>query len=166
MEIERKFFIEENQNMPNLMHFQHCRIEQYYLTIQPEIRLRRISTHQDHCVITVKGEGTLEREETEFEISKDVFENLQKAKMGNMIQKTRYQIPLDNDLIAELDIYEGDLTGLKTVEVEFLSLDAAADFSNHLPKWFGKEITENKQYKNKYLACTSALENIQSKPYA
>lgn len=159
MEIERKFFINEDQNMPNLTSFQHCWIEQYYLTIQPEIRLRRISTNQDHCVITVKGEGTLEREEIEFEISKDVFVNLQKAKMGNIIQKRRYQIPLDNDLIAEVDIYEGELMGLKTVEVEFLSLEAARNFSNHLPKWFGKEITENRQYKNKYLACTSTVGN-------
>ena len=159
MEVERKFFILENQDTPDLSSFQHCRIEQYYLTIQPEIRLRRISTNQDHCVITVKGEGTLEREEIEFEISKDVFENLQKAKMGNIIQKTRYQIPLDNELVAELDVYEGKLDGLKTVEVEFLSLEAATDFSNHLPKWFGKEITENKEYKNKYLACAHALTN-------
>ena len=158
MEIERKFFIDENHKMPNLALVQHCEIEQYYLTIQPEIRLRRISTNQDHCVITVKGEGTLEREEIEFEISKNVFENLQKAKMGNVIRKTRYQVPLDNDLMAELDIYEGELTGLKTVEVEFLSVEAASDFSNHLPNWFGKEITEDRQYKNKYLACAHIFE--------
>ncbi len=157
MEIERKFFIDESHEMPNLSFVQHCEIEQYYLTIQPEIRLRRISTNQDHCVITVKGEGTLEREEIEFEISKDVFENLQKAKMGNIIQKIRYQIPLDNELVAELDIYKGELAGLKTVEVEFLSVEAACDFSNHLPNWFGKEITEDKKYKNKYLACAYAL---------
>lgn len=159
MEIERKFFIDENQDMPCLESFQHCWIEQYYLTIQPEIRLRRISTNQNHCVITVKGEGTLEREEIEFEISREVFENLQKAKIGNIIQKTRYQIPLNNELIAELDIYEGELNGLKTVEVEFLSMEDAIDFSNHLPKWFGKEITENKKYKNKYLACSDVLSN-------
>ena len=143
MEIERKYLIYENGGMPDLNSFQHCGIEQYYLAIQPEIRLRRISTNQDHCVITVKGEGTLEREEIEFEISKDVFENLQKAKMGNIIQKIRYQIPLDNELVAELDIYKGELAGLKTVEVEFLSVESACDFSNHLPNWFGEEITED-----------------------
>lgn len=161
MEIERKFLIHLNDDMPYLESFQHCLVEQYYLALHPEIRLRRISTTQEHFVITVKGEGMLEREEIEFEISKSVFENLLKAKIGKVIRKTRYQIPLDEELIAEVDVYEGELEGLKVVEVEFGSLEEANCFSSHLPKWFGKEITEDKRYKNKYLACADVLSEIE-----
>lgn len=59
-------------------------------------------------------------------------------------------IPIENDLIAELDIYSNQLEGLSTVEVEFPSLEVATNFQ--APEWFGIDITSNKSYKNKNLA--------------
>lgn len=78
------------------------------------------------------------------------------AIQGKLIEKNRYDIPLYDGLIAELDIYHGDLEGLIIVETEFKTEEQADSFI--VPDWFGEEITENKRYKNKNLA---RLENVQ-----
>ena len=77
---------------------------------------------------------------------------------GNIIKKLRYFIPLENNLIAELDIYQDQLEGLMVVEVEFPSINHARNFM--VPNWFGTELTENKKYKNKNLATCTSLEEL------
>lgn len=67
-----------------------------------------------------------------------------------MIEKTRYLIPLDNGLTAELDIFEGDLAPLCLVEVEFKSVDDANLFI--APDWFGTDVTQSGKYHNSYLS--------------
>ena len=56
---------------------------------------------------------------------------------------------MDNKKIAEVDLYI-NLNNLKIVEVEFESEKEANNFKP--PKWFGKEVTYNLEYKNKNLA--------------
>ena len=63
--------------------------------------------------------------------------------------KTRYYIPYDKHTI-ELDIYEGIFKGLIVAEVEFESLDEANLFTP--PAWFGEDISNNIEYRNKILA--------------
>ena len=53
-------------------------------------------------------------------------------------------------LTAEVDIYEGELRGLMTTEVEFPSLAAAEAFA--APVWFGRDISEERAYKNTSLS--------------
>ena len=53
-------------------------------------------------------------------------------------------------ITAEIDVFEGVLESLKTVEVEFCSEEDAKNFE--IPNWFGEEITYNKEYKNAYLS--------------
>ena len=43
--------------------------------------------------------------------------------------KTRYLVPLDGGLTAEVDVYEGALDGLLTAEVEFADEAAAHAFA-------------------------------------
>ena len=50
----------------------------------------------------------------------------------------------------ELDEFAGKLAGLRIVEVEFESREAAAAFTP--PPWFGEEITDDPRYLNANLA--------------
>lgn len=144
LEIENKFLVRE---VPNLSEYSFDEIEQGYLSFVPEIRIRKKG---DKYFLTEKGEGTRIRPETETEIDSTTYSILSNLVQGRIIRKTRYKIPLEDGLIAELDIYYDDLEGLSTVETEFCSEKQANEFIK--PDWFGEDITENKEYKNKNLA--------------
>ena len=64
--------------------------------------------------------------------------------------KTRYLVPLDGGLTAEVDDYEGALDGLLTAEVEFP--DEAAAHAFDAPAWLGEDVTGDKRYANRALA--------------
>jgi len=143
-EIERKFLLEK---MPDLSAYEQEDIIQGYLSYEPEIRIRKKGVKY---FLTEKGEGDIERTEKETQIDKVSFMILLNLVKGNIIEKTRYQIPLDNNLTAEFDIYHDALEGLFTIEVEFESKEIAEAFK--LPIWFGEDVTSDKRYKNKNLA--------------
>jgi adenylate cyclase len=90
------------------------------------------------------------RVEEEIEIEADRFERLWPLTEGRRIEKTRYEIPLDDGLVIELDVYTGGLDGLVTAEVEFGSEEAAEAFE--APDWLGPDVTEDLRYKNQRLA--------------
>lgn len=69
---------------------------------------------------------------------------------GFLIAKTRYLIPLNEHLTAELDIFEKDLAPLTLVEVEFDSVEEADKFT--APDWFGEDVTNSGKYHNSYLS--------------
>ena len=144
MEIERKFLVKD---LPNLDNYPHKDIVQGYISFNPEIRIRKAN---DKYYLTTKSDGTITREEKETEINLTTYLTLLKIAKGRIISKTRYFIPLADSLTAELDIYHEELEGLVTVEVEFLNLEDAQDFT--IPTWFLTDITEDKRYKNKNLA--------------
>ena len=58
------------------------------------------------------------------------------------------------DVIAEVDVYEGRLSGLRVAEVEFPSEEASHRFAP--PAWFGEEVTGDARYANQSLARASA----------
>ncbi len=151
MEIEKKFLLNE---IPNLSLYNFKTIKQAYVSTSPVIRLRQLD---DLYFLTVKSHGHLAREEFELTISKEEFENLSTKIEGSIISKTRYYIPISDNFTAELDIYYDDLEGLSTVEVEFDSIQSANNFIP--PKWFGKDITMFKEYKNNHLALYGLPQN-------
>jgi adenylate cyclase len=113
----------------------------------PEVRVRR----RDGCSwLTVKSGGGRVRVEEEIEIEADRFDRLWPLTEGLRIEKTRYEIPADDGLVIELDVYRGDLDGLVTAEVEFGSEEAAEAYA--APDWLGPDITEDVRYKNQRLA--------------
>ena len=57
---------------------------------------------------------------------------------------------LDQNLVAEVDIFEGKNQGLIIIEVEFEAETQALAFTP--PSWFGQEVSSDKRYKNKNLA--------------
>lgn len=87
------------------------------------------------------------RKEIEFEIPYSKYKDIINLKMykGTIINKLRYRISLENNLVAELDVYGKELFGLIIVEVEFKTEEEAKSFKKS--NWFGKEVTNDSKYK-------------------
>ena len=153
-EIEKKFLV---NHLPERFYaYDHTELEQAYISFgdggesEKRVRLMR-SGKSERYFYTEKSDGTLSRDEYELEITKKEYRSLCGSIISKFVKKARYYIPVSRGLLmAELDVYHGELTGLVTVEVEFSSLEEAESFSP--PTWFGEDITEDKRYKNKNLA--------------
>jgi adenylate cyclase len=147
VEIERKFLVDR---LPELGEHESVPIEQGYLALATgggaEVRLRRKAHHR---LLTIKG-GTGEvRVEEELELGRERFDSLWPLTEGRRVSKTRHLIP-DGERTIELDLYRGELDGLATAEVEFLSEADADRYSP--PDWFGREVTGDERYLNESLA--------------
>lgn len=163
MEIERKFQITKLPE--HLEQYKKKEIEQGYLCIEnPVIRIRKSN---DNYILTYKSRiGMVEKsdeialtcEEVELVLTKESYEHMKEKTDGNMIYKTRYLIPLEEGLIAELDVFHDQLEGLQFVEVEFPSEEEAGKFK--LPGWFGMDVSFDKRYKNNYLAFVNSYEEL------
>ena len=145
VEIERKFKI---KSLPeNLDQYKSCTIEQAYVCTAPVIRVRK---QDDDFILTYKGGGMMARAEYNLPLGQEGYEHMLSKADGNVITKTRYFIPLDDGLTAELDVFEGMFEGLVFVEVEFDSVDEATAFVP--PEWFGEDVTKDRRYHNSYLS--------------
>lgn len=143
MEIERKFLIKELPH--NIEEYPHRQIRQAYLCTNPVIRIRQ---HADAYILTYKGSGMMMREEHNLPLTKESFEHLLPKADGNIIEKTRYEIPYqfrDISLTIELDMFQSP-TNLIMAEVEFESEEDANSFLP--PDWFDIEVTNNPSYHN------------------
>lgn len=85
----------------------------------------------------------------ETPITEEQFTTLWGTTAGKRVEKTRYEIPHGEHAI-ELDIYDGDLAGLISAEVEFDSDVAARTFE--VPEWLADDVTSNSAFKNQNLA--------------
>lgn len=145
-EIERKWLVKE---LPDLSNYDKSEIIQGYITISKEGAEVRLRKKADKFFLTVKGEGGLVRSEAEVEITALQFNKLWPTTVGKRLTKIRFEIPYKGFRI-ELDVYGEVFNGLIVAEVEFQSKVQANNFI--VPDWFGREITEDKRYKNKILA--------------
>lgn len=145
MEIERKFIPIELPE--DLNQFEHHKIEQAYLNTAPVIRIRK---QDDEYILTYKGGGMMAREEYNLPLNKESYYHLLEKADGNVITKTRFNIPIHDNLIAELDIFEGKFADMALIEVEFNSIEQANNFTP--PEWFGEDVTHDKRFHNSYLS--------------
>ena len=145
MEIERQYLVKDIPS--DLSSYESKIITQGYLNTSPVIRIRRSN---DKYYMTYKGEGLMVREEYNLPLTKEAYEHLLPKIDGILISKTRYLIPLHQGLTAELDIFDGELSPLTLVEVEFSSVEEANSFS--APEWFGEDVTNSGRYHNSYLS--------------
>lgn len=146
-EIERKFLVQAEPG--DLAIESRERIAQGYLAVASdgsEVRVRAIG---DRFRLTVKSGGGEVRDESEVAISKALFEELWPLTEGRRVTKERLRIPYRGRTI-ELDIYDGELSGLRVAEVEFGSVEESRDFDP--PPWFGPEVTGRGAFKNQTLA--------------
>lgn len=150
MEIERKFLVKQ---VPDNLEQYKCKvIEQGYLCKNPTVRIRKsnedyILTYKSRMGVEKSSERTAKvLNEVEVPLTKEGYEHLKKKVDNNMIAKRRYLIPLENGLIAELDIFEQQLKGLAVVEVEFKNEGEANAFC--APAWFGEDVSLDNRYTN------------------
>lgn len=145
MEIERKFLVKKVPE--DLEKYKKSSLEQGYISTSPTIRIRR---HDDRYILTCKGKGTLSREEFELDITESKFYHLKTKVEGNWIKKTRYFIPIENNLTIELDIFDEPFAPLVYAEVEFPDEATAKAFIP--PEWFGEDVTYQTGYSNAALS--------------
>lgn len=157
IEIERRWLLSEAREdsyrvlemLSNLLvDCKKSEIKQWYISLNPVLRLRSHDDSEFVLCVKTKGQHTgMGTPEKESELSKEEFDNLMKFIKKNPVRKTRYYIPLENGFTAELDVFYDFILGLIIVEVEFPDEQSAISFIP--PDWFGKnEITGKKAYSN------------------
>lgn len=145
MEIERKFLIKKLPD--NLTSYKARKIEQAYLCTDPVVRVRR---DNDDYYLTYKSKGMIVREEYNLPLTKEAYGHLLAKADGNIITKTRYEIPEKDNLTIELDVFEGKFDGLLLAEVEFTSEEEALGYIP--PEWFGEDVSNSTKYHNSTLS--------------
>lgn len=145
MEIERKYLVDTIPQ--NLEQYKSLAIEQAYLCTEPVVRIRR---QDDDYYLTYKSKGLMVREEYNLPLTREAYLHLKEKADGTVIVKTRYHIPLNDRLTAELDIFHPPLAPLTLVEVEFPTEEEAQSFAP--PTWFGEDVTFSRKYHNSELS--------------
>jgi CYTH domain-containing protein len=152
VEIERKFLVTALPD--DLARHPSSAIRQGYVAIEPGGGEVRVRDRDGAAVLTVKRGGGRTRVEQEIAIDADAFARLWPLTEGRRVEKRRHLVPLADGLVAELDVYAGDLEGLVVAEIEFHSEAQADAFA--APPWLGAEVTEDGRYKNQRLALDGA----------
>lgn len=144
-EIEHKFLL-ANDEWKALVR-NSVKYKQGYLSSLPTNSIRvRITQNQAWLNIKSATVGT-ERLEFEYEIPfTDAEEIITTLCKKPLIEKTRHFVPID-DLVWEIDEFEGDNQGLVVAEIE---LTESGQFFNK-PQWIGKEVTQDLRYYNNNL---------------
>lgn len=145
IEIERKFLIPELPE--NLDQYDFHKIEQGYLSTHPVVRIRK---QDDEYYLTYKSKGLMMREEYNLPLTQESYEHLRPKADGILISKTRYKLPIEDDLMIELDIFDAPYEGLWLAEVEFPDEETANSFTP--PAWFGEDVTNSSKYHNSTLS--------------
>jgi len=145
-EIERKFLVKgDYKNHVS----KETKIVQGFLSTVPE-RTVRVRIKGDQGFLTVKGIGNksgASRYEWEKEISLEDAKNLMAICEPGVIDKTRFIVKADGDLVFEVDEFYGENEGLTVAEIELPSEDT--EFSK--PGWLGEEVTGQVKYYNSML---------------
>jgi len=153
LEIERKYMLNANmaelQESGTLKVVREQRIEQTYLAIDEdqELRVRRltdVASGEVEYTHTFKRGNGLIREEVEYSISAEIYEQLIRSCGAVPLTKNRMTAEF-NGRKVEIDVY--DQLQLTVLEVEFRSEQEAAAF--RAPDWFGQDISTERQYSNK-----------------
>ncbi len=158
-EIEKKFLI---KSLPkNLEDYSKIHIVQGYLCHRPALRVRK---YGDDYILSYKFRMKTQKEvanianEMEMPLTEEAYEHLMTKVDGKIIEKNRYLIPIQNNLMAELDVFEGNLKGLRFAEVEFPSEEEAEKFCP--PDWFGEDVTKDRRFSNGYLSGISDIKKV------
>lgn len=146
-EIERKFLVSGNFKKDAVKRY---KLSQGFLSTVPE-RTVRVRVIDNSGFITVKGisnkSGTT-RFEWEKEISEKDAQSLLHLCEPTIIEKTRYEIPIENNFVFEVDEFHNENSGLIIAEIELPSENTM--FSK--PLWLGKEVTGEVKYYNSMLS--------------
>ena len=164
MEIERQWLFDINK-VPERFRFGCKDMEQSYLNLEPEVRLRKetlrsIFESDPTYWITIKGNGDLSREEINKEITKEEYEALKR--IGNItedkvIRKIHWETYIGKYKLELNIVDKGTENEFCYGEIEFASEEEALAFEPL--DWFGKEVTYDNSYKMKNYWKRTRLEN-------
>lgn len=142
MEIERKWILQRVPTEFRLV--RNSQVEQFYVSTSPEVRLRYNPASSEPFRITVKGEGTLSREEIETEVSEDFYNQLKDFVNKSPIKK---DYSIFNCSGYPLAVSIVDNGAFIYAEIEFETEEQAHDYQ--LPIDDAVEVTEKSEYKMK-----------------
>jgi CYTH domain-containing protein len=148
-EIERKFLVRPGSLPFDLATCPAETVVQGYLAQDPDGNEVRVRRKGSRCFLTVKSRGGLVRQEVELELTDGQFRSLWPLAAGRALTKTRYRVPVSGATL-EVDVYTGTLEGLVIAEAEFASEEESRAFAP--PSWLGRELTEDRRYRNESLA--------------
>ena len=143
-EIERKFIVDKAKwSRPA----KRVKMKQGYLSVDPE-RTVRVRIAGNEAFLTIKGKSIgIKRIELEFNIAISEAKELMKICLDFPVEKTRYYEQRD-DVIWEIDVFEGVNSGLILAEVELTHETQPIN----LPDWIEKEVSEDFRYFNSWLS--------------
>jgi CYTH domain-containing protein len=149
LEIEKTFLVKK---IPlDLSSFTSHQIKQGYIsTSSPALRIRQKNNKFELTKkIPLRDGDSSVIEEINIPLTQEEFNKLWPL-VEKSLEKIRYEIPLNDNLVIELDIFQGSLKGLIVAEVEFTSEEKMKLFKP--PEWFGKDITQDDFSSNVFLA--------------
>ncbi len=146
IEIERKFLV-TNDSWRSLA--TGISYKQGYILTQDKFTTIRVRTIGNEAYLTIKSKSEgLSRNEFEYPIPLDDAEIMLTTLCNRpLIEKVRYKIPQE-DLIWEIDEFQGENEGLIIAEIELNQEDQVIDF----PNWIGQEVSHDSRYYNVNLA--------------
>lgn len=155
IEIEKTFLVKKITK--DIFSYKSEKIKQGYISASPSpLRIRQKGNKFELTKKLPLKEGDFSSVNeiniplTEYEFNK-LWSLVEKS-----LEKTRYVIPIKDNLIAELDVFEKELKGLSFVEVEFISQEQMDSFKPL--DWFGKDVTQEDFSANVFLAGKSFSE--------
>lgn len=141
-EIERKFLVEGEGWRTGVR--RTIRMRQGYLSdgMNSSVRVRM---ENDDAFINIKSsKDGIHRLEFQYKVpAEDASVLLDEVALEPLIEKTRHEVPVA-DHIWEVDVFEGENSGLIVAEVELSSIDEEFE----LPDWVGKEVSQDRRYYN------------------
>lgn len=159
VEIERKFLVASGRWRDEVVRSVQLRDG---LISSSETGKVRVRITDDKATLAIKGPRRgLSREEYEYEIPfQDGMDLLQRHCAGASLEKTRFFVPA-GDLVWEVDVYSGLLSGVVIAEIELPAEDAGFD----RPSWLGAEVTGREEYR-KINMLNARLSAMQPRPEA
>jgi adenylate cyclase len=145
-ETERKFLVKGEFRQ---LAVRQIHITQFYL-LKDRDKTIRIRIADDKAFLTIKTpliQGSIARNEWEFQIPSQDAAEMMKISLPGKILKTRYIIPSGVHKF-EVDVFHDKNEGLIIAEIELTSEYEQFD----IPDWLGEEVTGNPAYYNSSLA--------------
>ena len=149
-EVERKFLVDGQAWRSHVE--DTIRIRQFYLASNTGRSVRLRISDGKRAKLTLKfGSRGRERDEFEYKVPLADAEEMQQFAIGRIIEKTRHHVR-HGGYLYEIDVFEGELSGLVIAELETPEDVAASE----LPPWIGREVTSDPRYYNATLALNDA----------
>lgn len=152
MEIERKFVLDK---LPPLTPKKEIDVYQGYISVEPEVRIRSYEVisgkdkgHKDY-LLTVKGNGSLSREEIETYVSEQFFNQAAAFLQHPLIHKRHFKYDYHGHILECSIVDEGMSSSFIYGEVEFQSEEAAERFEWPFKDMWAWDVTDIPTYKMK-----------------